>query len=133
MTPDLEAAERLGVLDELMAATELPPEARAAGRLGKAEGFALIVDGRECHNDTIAVWLAERVTTRKVKILSRAATVPRRSTSRPNIYAEAEKCGVERLVISRPNISKLVEHARAYAPDNAGPDLTGMMLHIDAK
>lgn len=133
MTPDLEAAKRLGVMDELMAATGVPDEARAAANLGKPDAFVLIVDGRECHGDTIAVWLGERTTTRKVKIISRAVSLPRRSMDRPYIYAEAERLGIERIVITRPNMSKLVERPRAYAPDTTGPDLTGLVLTTDAK
>lgn len=90
------AAQRLGVLDEFLEATEVPDEARAAARLGKPDEFMLVRDGRECWGKNIHVWLARQVQpgSDRYQIIGRAGTMPRSSNNRPEMYDQAQRLSI---------------------------------------
>lgn len=94
LTPELDAAKRLGVINEFIRTTELPEIVH-----DDPSSYALVLDSRDCHDGTVAVWLAKHISKHRLRVIGLAASLPRRSEERPAIYVEAEKLGVERYPI----------------------------------
>lgn len=128
-----DAARRLGALTEFLDATDVPEEARAAARLGKPEEFMLVRDGREQHGENLIVWLARGVseTAYVYEVIGRAAILPRHGSTRPGIYAQAEKLGIPCESIARPGKKNVLGKQGIVRVVGGGkPDLTGCLVEI---
>lgn len=123
LTPELDAARRLGVLPSFVDSMTLPPEA-----LADPERHIIVNDGRECHDGTLCVWLAKRAPFGRFKVLGRVCQIPRHSPSQPTIYKSASDNGIKLLVIDRPGIPH-VRLPRLAIKGEAPPDLTGITLY----
>lgn len=132
MSQAWKAAERLGVLDEFLEATDVPDEARAAARLGKPDEFMLVRDGREVWGENIHVWLARQVEPGSdlYQIIGRAGTLPRTSSGRPKIYDQATRLKIP--------CESLYRRAYSGTPGRVKPvgrsqqDLTGVLVRLHA-
>ena len=95
----VDAAKRLGCLDEAIAATTLPDYA-LEGR------HVLIVDGRQFHGNNLVLWLAELtpVPRGRCRVVAKLYTLPRRTPYRPEVYTEANKRRIEIRVLTRDTV-----------------------------